>query len=135
MWIPMVSATETASSRSWRDEQYSSLSSFPHFFINRPIPSYPCCLSNNAVTEESTPPDMPTTTRLVIMSQQLQRIAFAGEVIFHAAQDQRAALARLRGAYLIGCQPYGLQYAGVELTASLMAGDRAGESKAQISGV
>src|SRR5674476_61952 len=63
MGMPMVSATETASSKSWRDEQYSSLSSSSQFFMNRPITSYPCSLSNRAETEESTPPDMPTTIR------------------------------------------------------------------------
>src|SRR5476649_1603913 len=30
--------------------------------MKRPMTSYPCCLSKSAETEESTPPDMPTTT-------------------------------------------------------------------------
>ena len=30
--------------------------------MNRPITFQPCCLSNSAATEESTPPDKPTTT-------------------------------------------------------------------------
>src|SRR5579872_6729806 len=30
--------------------------------MNRPMTRYPCCFNNRAETEESTPPDMPTTT-------------------------------------------------------------------------
>jgi hypothetical protein len=30
--------------------------------MKRPITSYPCCLSIQAATDESTPPDIPTTT-------------------------------------------------------------------------
>src|SRR5690606_29858363 len=60
---PTRSATLAASSKSWRVEQYSESSSSSQFFMNRPMTSYPCCLSSQAETDESTPPDMPTTTR------------------------------------------------------------------------
>ena len=62
--MPMTSATLAASRQSWRDEQYSSSSSSSQFFMNRPTTSWPCCLSSQAVTAESTPPDRPTTMRL-----------------------------------------------------------------------
>src|SRR5690606_2158734 len=60
---PTRSATLAASSRSWRVEQYSESSSSSQFFMNRPMTSEPCCLTSQAETDESTPPDMPTTTR------------------------------------------------------------------------
>src|SRR5574343_1179837 len=60
--MPIRSATLITSIRSWRDEQYSSVSSSSQFFMNRPITFPPCCLSSKAATEESTPPDKPTTT-------------------------------------------------------------------------
>src|SRR5574343_532215 len=60
--MPIRSATLITSIRSWRDEQYSSVSSSSQFFMNRPITFQPCCFSNSAATEESTPPDKPTTT-------------------------------------------------------------------------
>src|SRR5574343_1487523 len=60
--MPIRSATLITSIRSWRDEQYSSVSSSSQFFMNRPITFQPCCFSSNAATEESTPPDKPTTT-------------------------------------------------------------------------
>jgi hypothetical protein len=56
------SATDTTSSQSWRLEQYSLLSSSSQFFIKSPITSKPCCFKSQAVTDESTPPDIPTTT-------------------------------------------------------------------------
>ena len=61
--MPRISATDTASTRSSRDVQYSSVSSSSQFFMNRPTTSKPCSLSSQAATEESTPPDMPTITR------------------------------------------------------------------------
>src|SRR5574343_121183 len=60
--MPITSATLITSIRSWRDEQYSSLSSSSQFFMNRPITFQPCRLSSKAATDESTPPDKPTTT-------------------------------------------------------------------------
>src|SRR5690606_27907770 len=59
---PMTSATLAASSQSWRAEQYSVSSSSSQFFMNRPTTLKPCCFSSQAETDESTPPDMPTTT-------------------------------------------------------------------------
>src|SRR4029077_18806352 len=61
--MPITSATAAASTRSAREVQYSSVSSSSQFFMNRPTTSKPCCLSSHAATDESTPPDMPTTTR------------------------------------------------------------------------
>src|SRR5574343_24296 len=60
--MPIRSATLITSIRSWRDEQYSSVSSSSQFFMNRPITFQPCCFSSIAAAEESTPPDKPTTT-------------------------------------------------------------------------
>ena len=63
MSIPIRSATLAASSQSWRDEQYSSSSSSSQFFMKSPMTSWPCCFSSQAATDESTPPDIPTTMR------------------------------------------------------------------------
>jgi hypothetical protein len=60
---PMTSATDAASIKSSRDVQYASVSSSSQFFMNTPTTSNPCCFSIHAATDESTPPDMPTTTR------------------------------------------------------------------------
>src|SRR5574343_1136663 len=60
--MPIRSATLITSIKSWRDEKYSSVSSSSQFFMNRPITFQPCCFNNSAATEESTPPDKPTTT-------------------------------------------------------------------------
>ena len=57
-----VAATLAASIQSCRVEQYSSSSSSSQFFIKSPITSKPCCFKSQAVTDESTPPDIPTTT-------------------------------------------------------------------------
>src|SRR5262249_38141589 len=59
--MPIVSATEAQSTRSSRVEQYSSSSSSSQFFMNRPTTSCPWRLRRSAATDESTPPDMPTT--------------------------------------------------------------------------
>src|SRR5262249_46123426 len=61
--MPITSATAAASTRSARDVQYSSVSSSSQFFMNRPTTSCPCCFRSHAATDESTPPDIPTTTR------------------------------------------------------------------------
>ena len=60
--MPIRSATACASARSSFAVQYSVPSSSSQFFMNRPSTAYPCCFSNSAATEESTPPDMPTMT-------------------------------------------------------------------------
>src|SRR5256885_7155008 len=61
--MPITSATEAQSTRSWRVEQYSSSSSSSQFFMKRPTTSKPRRFRSSAATDESTPPDMPTTTR------------------------------------------------------------------------
>src|SRR5512134_240525 len=95
---PMTSAAAAASIRSWRVEQYSSSSSSSQFFMNRPTTSYPARLSSNAATDESTPPDMPTTTLSAIgLRQQVQRKAPPGEVVVHALlHEGRAVLGAAR---------------------------------------
>src|SRR5207253_3618482 len=95
-----------ASSQSWREEQYSSSSSSSQFFMKRPTTSWPCCFSSHAAIDESTPPDMPTTTltpdmplsksrdrrhRGRVRVQQIERIALPAQVIVDAAPHQRAA--------------------------------------------
>ena len=60
--MPILSATLMTSIKSWRDEQYSSVSSSSQFFMNSPMTFQPCALSSSAATDESTPPDKPTTT-------------------------------------------------------------------------
>src|SRR5690554_5048938 len=62
--MPMLSATDKASLRSSSMVHSLSSAKSTQFFINRPSTSKPCCLSNKAATEESTPPDRPTTTFL-----------------------------------------------------------------------
>src|SRR5690348_18144786 len=47
-----------SSIRSWRVEQYSSVSSSSQFFMKRPTTSNPWRFSSSAATDESTPPDM-----------------------------------------------------------------------------
>src|SRR5215467_1088848 len=59
--MPIVSATDAQSTRSSRVEQYSSSSSSSQFFMKRPTTSWPARLRSSAATDESTPPDMPTT--------------------------------------------------------------------------
>ena len=60
--MPITSATAAQSIRSWRVEQYASSSSSSQFFMNRPTTSKPARFNSSAATDESTPPDMPTTT-------------------------------------------------------------------------
>src|SRR5712671_5824362 len=61
--IPITSATEAQSTKSCRVEQYSSSSSSSQFFMKRPTTSKPRRFKSSAATDESTPPDMPTTMR------------------------------------------------------------------------
>ena len=56
-----LSQTSDASLKSISEVQ-TSPGSFCQFCINKPFTSYPCSLRRNAATEESTPPDIPTTT-------------------------------------------------------------------------
>src|SRR5688500_19347654 len=60
--MPMRSATDTASTRSSRVEQYWSSSSSSQFSMKRPTTSWPARFSSSAATAESTPPERPTTT-------------------------------------------------------------------------
>ena len=59
--MSMVSQTSRTSAQSLSLVQtpFSSYSS--QFFMNTPMTSCPCCLSSRAATDESTPPDIPTT--------------------------------------------------------------------------
>src|SRR5471032_542586 len=59
--MPIRSATDTASMRSSRVEQYSSSSSSSQFFMKRPTTSWPARFARSAATAESTPPERPTT--------------------------------------------------------------------------
>src|SRR5215468_1823780 len=61
--MPTTSATAAASTRSCREEQYSSVSSSSQFFMNTPTTSCPSRLSSHAATDESTPPESPSTMR------------------------------------------------------------------------
>ena len=74
--MPIQSAADTASTKSSREVQYSSLSSSSQFFMNRPTTSKPCSFSSQAATDESTPPDIPTMTfcRAILAVLQLQWI-------------------------------------------------------------
>ena len=72
--MPIRSATDTASTRSSRELQYSSVSSSSQFFMNTPTTFQPARLSSSAATDESTPPDMPTTTVLPFMRRCLSPV-------------------------------------------------------------
>ena len=69
------------------------------------------------------------------MHQQIEGIALAGEQILDAAQDQRAAMSRLRGLDLIQCQPAGADDAFVEFALGLPAAQLTGKGKTQIGHV
>src|ERR1700676_1591389 len=66
--MPTTSATEAASTRSCLDEQYSSVSSSSQFFMKMPTTSCPAFLSSHAATDESTPPERPTTMRCFVFT-------------------------------------------------------------------
>src|SRR6185369_5249405 len=92
---PITSAAAAASIRSWRVEQYSSSSSSSQFFMKRPTTSHPARLRSSAATAESTPPDMPTTTRSGIFAgEDLEREAAPREVVVDAALHERRAVLR-----------------------------------------
>src|SRR3990172_8877580 len=136
--MPMRSATATASTRSWREVQCSSVSSSSQFFMNRPVTSCPCCLSSSAATDESTPPDMPTTIFclramvLEIVVQQVQRVALTRKVIVDAGQQQMAALPRVAGADFRDRHPQRAHDAGVEFPSGFAFRQAAGERKPQV---
>src|SRR5436853_3067404 len=97
--MPSTSAAAAASTRSSRVEQYSSSSSSSQFFMKSPLTSWPARLRRSAATDESTPPDMPTTTRVMtpsceLRAQHLERIAMAREVVLDAFLHQRRAVLR-----------------------------------------
>src|SRR5580765_1726368 len=92
---PMTSAAAAASIRSCRVEQYSSSSSSSQFFMKRPTTSQPARLRSSAATDESTPPDMPTTTRSGIFAREnLERECASREVVVDAALHKRRAVPR-----------------------------------------
>ena len=63
------------------------------------------------------------------MHQQIEGIALAGEQILDAAQDQRAAMSRLRGLDLIQCQPAGADDAFVEFAVGFPAAQLTGKGE------
>src|SRR3954471_24374488 len=106
MSMPIVSAALTASTRSSRVEQYSSSSSSSQFFMKRPTTSWPARLSRSAATEESTPPDIPTTTRSGIFgAEHVERELAAGSVVVDAALHQRRAVLGAPGEQLLARKP------------------------------
>ena len=60
-----LSQTSEASLKSISDVQ-TSPGSLCQFCINKPTTLYPCSFNRYAETDESTPPDIPTTTVLSI---------------------------------------------------------------------
>src|SRR5579859_7177731 len=104
--MPMTSAAAAASMRSCRVEQYSSPSSSSQFFMKRPTTSCPARLRSSAATEESTPPDIPTTTRSgIVLRQDLERVAMPGEEIVDAFLHQRRAVLARSFLQLFRAQP------------------------------
>src|SRR5690606_30379069 len=163
MSTPITSAALAASIRSCRVEQYSPSSSSSQFFMNRPTTSKPRCLSSQAATDESTPPDMPTTTRspapscaasgsasrptagatpsdmavqaVRIRVDQLEREPLAGEVIVDRLHDQRAAMQVAARADLVCVEPDRPQDAAVERPRRLVRARVAGEGETQVGDV
>src|SRR5512134_3442795 len=135
--MPMMSATEAASIRSWRELQYSSSSSSSQFFMNRPTTSQPWRLSSSAATEESTPPDMPTTTRPFVMDsgdvmQQVQGVAPPRQVVLDAAQDQGAAVAGEDPAHLFRAEPVDFHDLLVQRPIGVVCHGRGGEGESKV---
>src|SRR4051794_40639050 len=94
---PIRSAAAAASIKSSRVEQYSSSSSSSQFFMKRPTTSCPARFRSSAATDESTPPEMPTTIFMRSGSgelgrEELERIAPAGEEVLQALLDKRRAV-------------------------------------------
>src|SRR5882672_5320095 len=136
--MPMRSAAATASIRSSREEQYSSVSSSSQFFMNRPDTSWPCCLSSKAATVESTPPDMPTMTRLPVMNsgglmvQNGEWVAAAGEIIVYTAYHQRRTVARGAAPDVTRGEPGGAHNAGIQRACGVMPGDFSGKCEPDV---
>src|SRR5512147_1674960 len=94
--------------------------------MNRPTTSKPCSFSSHAATEESTPPDMPTTTLPLLMErapapsavekmlQDVEGMAVTRAVVRDAALDERTAVPMRFRCHLVRCQPQGAHDAGVE---------------------
>ena len=72
---------------------------------------------------------------LVIMHQQVERIVFVFQVIFHATHNQRAAMTRLCGVDLFSGQQQGSQDSGIQWALSLMSGKGSGKGEEEICGV
>src|SRR5690606_33495610 len=97
-------------------------------FMNRPSTRQPCSRSSRAATEESTPPDRPTTTRAagcacadsagIDMSDKFHGITPAGEVVVDARENQRTAQAP-GGGDLFPRQPRRPQYPLVQRLAGV----------------
>ena len=66
---------------------------------------------------------------------QAERVALAGQVVFHAAQHQRAAVACLAGPQCLGCQPQCAHDAGVELAIGVKLAELAAKGEAQVGDV
>src|SRR3990170_1761511 len=129
---PITSAAAAASIRSWRVEQCSSSSSSSQFFMNRPTTSWPARFSSSAATDESTPPDMPTTTfSRIALGQDLERKAPPGEEVLDALLHQRRAVLGAPRGELGRRQPGERDDLLVEPSALLHAVDPAAERKAQ----
>src|SRR2546421_4804977 len=92
--MPITSAAAAASTRSSRVEQYSSSSSSSQFFMKRPTTSCPARFSSRAATEESTPPDIPTTTRSGIFAREHfeRKLAPRDEIVDAALHQGRAVI-------------------------------------------
>jgi len=69
------------------------------------------------------------------MHQQIERVTLAGDQVFDAAQDQRAAVAILRRLDFIERQPAGSDDAFVELALGFPATQFAGEGEAQVGDI
>ena len=127
--MPITSATAAASIRSSRDVQWSSVSSSSQFFMNTPTTSWPSRLSSSAATDESTPPDSPTTMRSRFTGRPSQQPGTGADDVLHeverpappcavivdAAHHQRAAVLVAARDDLVVRKPQRLDDAFVEL--------------------
>src|SRR5436190_6293573 len=148
--MSMTSAAAAASMKSCRVEQYSSVSSSSQFFMKRPTTSYPWRFKSSAATDESTPPDIPTTTLSPIDSsaeicgessrarrsgeftaEHLEREARPGEVVGNAALDERRAVHRAARRKLLRSKPVQCEDLAIERAPRLNSSRVATERKAQ----
>src|SRR5258708_32606893 len=106
--------------------------------MNRPMTSAPWRCSSMAATEESTPPDIPTTTRsrkgrpLPEVCDELEAMAPPRQIVLHAAQNQRAAMARPRTAYFVRRHPQRAHHAAGQGAPGIAGTHLAGERTAQV---